>query len=169
MIAFWIAAAGLSAVVAGLVLRGAAQRPAVDDAQTRLEPHRRRLAEVERLAIDGLLAEAELKAARAEAGRGLLPPPTRPKAGAATGLARARSWSPCRRGLRRWPSASMSLSAVPTCPTSPTPSASPSGRRPTVQLEPEKIAAVLEASPPAGPPRPNRWCSWPRPAPWPAT
>lgn len=72
MIAFWIAATGLSAVTAGLVLRGAARARPVDDAQTRLEPHRRRLAEVERLAMDGLLAEDELKAARAEAGRGLL-------------------------------------------------------------------------------------------------
>ena len=42
------------------------------DAEARLEPHRRRLAEVERLAADGLLAEVELKAARAEAGRSLL-------------------------------------------------------------------------------------------------
>lgn len=72
MIAFWIAAAGLSAATAGLVLRGAARARPVDDAQARLEPHRRRLAEVERLALDGLLAETELKAARAEAGRGLL-------------------------------------------------------------------------------------------------
>ena len=72
MIAFWIAATGLSAVTAGLVLRGAARARPVDDAQARLEPHRRRLAEVERLAMDGLLAETELKAARAEAGRGLL-------------------------------------------------------------------------------------------------
>jgi len=72
MIAFWIAATGLSAVTAGLVLRGAARARPVDDAQTRLEPHRRRLAEVERLAVDGLLAQDELKAARAEAGRGLL-------------------------------------------------------------------------------------------------
>lgn len=72
MIAFWIAAAGLSAATAGLVLRGAARARPVDDAQTRLEPHRRRLAEVERLALDGLLAQDELKAARAEAGRGLL-------------------------------------------------------------------------------------------------
>lgn len=72
MIAFWIAATGLSAVTAGLVLRGAARARPVDDAQARLEPHRRRLAEVERLALDGLLAQDELKAARAEAGRGLL-------------------------------------------------------------------------------------------------
>nr|WP_295112492.1 c-type cytochrome biogenesis protein CcmI [uncultured Caulobacter sp.] len=72
MIAFWIAATGLSAVTAGLVLRGAARARPVDDAQTRLEPHRRRLAEVERLAMDGLLAQDELKAARAEAARGLL-------------------------------------------------------------------------------------------------
>jgi cytochrome c-type biogenesis protein CcmH len=72
MIAFWIAAAGLSVVTAGLVLREAARARPVDDTETRLEPHRRRLAEVERLAQDGLLAEDELKAARAEAGRGLL-------------------------------------------------------------------------------------------------
>ncbi len=72
MIAFWIAATGLSAVTAGLVLRGAARARPVDDAQARLEPHRRRLAEVERLALDGLFAQDELKAARAEAGRGLL-------------------------------------------------------------------------------------------------
>lgn len=72
MIAFWIAATGLSVVTAGLVLRGAARARPVDDAQARLEPHRRRLAEVERLALDGLLAQDELKAARAEAGRGLL-------------------------------------------------------------------------------------------------
>lgn len=72
MIAFWIAAAGLSAGTAGLVLREAARARPVDDAEARLEPHRRRLAEVERLALDGLLAPTELKAARAEAGRGLL-------------------------------------------------------------------------------------------------
>ena len=48
------------------------QGDAVRDAEARLEPHRRRLAEVERLAADGLLAEVELKAARAEAGRSLL-------------------------------------------------------------------------------------------------
>lgn len=72
MIAFWIAATGLSAATAGLVLRGAARARPVDDAQTRLEPHRRRMAEVERLALDGLLAQDELKAARAEAARGLL-------------------------------------------------------------------------------------------------
>lgn len=72
MIAFWIAATGLSAVTAGMVLRGAARARPIDDAQARLEPHRRRLAEVERLAIDGLLAPDELKTARAEAARGLL-------------------------------------------------------------------------------------------------
>ena len=46
MIAFWIAAAALSVVTAGLVLRGAARARPVDDAETRLEPHRRRLAEI---------------------------------------------------------------------------------------------------------------------------
>ena len=61
MIAFWIAAAGLSVATAGLVLRGAARARPVDDAQARLEPHRRRLAEVERLAIEQRL---DVKGAR---------------------------------------------------------------------------------------------------------
>ena len=67
MIAFWIAATGLSAVTAGLVLRGAAKARPVDDADTRLEPHRRRLAEVERLAAvverdlpNGVCAQIEM-------------------------------------------------------------------------------------------------------------
>jgi len=76
MIAFWIAAAGLSAVVAALVLRGAARASLVvgagggDDAS--LAVHRRQLSEIDDLAARGLLADAELKGARAEAGRRLI-------------------------------------------------------------------------------------------------
>lgn len=74
MIAFWIAAAGLSAVVAALVLRGAARAAVAvgggDDAS--LAVHRRQLSEIDDLAERGLLADAELKAARAEAGRRLI-------------------------------------------------------------------------------------------------
>jgi cytochrome c-type biogenesis protein CcmH len=72
MIGFWIAAAGLSAAVAALVLRGAARGlvPAGDDPA--LAVHRRQLSEIDDLAERGLLAQGELKAARAEAGRRLL-------------------------------------------------------------------------------------------------
>ncbi|TCS12095.1 c-type cytochrome biogenesis protein CcmI [Caulobacter sp. BK020] len=90
MIAFWIAAAGLSAVVAALVLRGAARASAAasaggDDAS--LAVHRRQLSEIDDLAERGLLADAELKGARAEAARRLIAaadhqapwPPTDPK------------------------------------------------------------------------------------------
>ncbi|EJL29660.1 cytochrome c-type biogenesis protein CcmI [Caulobacter sp. AP07] len=76
MIAFWIAAAGLSAVVAALVLRGAARASMVMDAgggdDASLAVHRRQLSEIDDLAERGLLADAELKAARAEAGRRLI-------------------------------------------------------------------------------------------------
>lgn len=72
MIAFWIAAAGLSAVVAALMLRGAARASlgAGDDGS--LVVHRRQLSEIDDLAERGLLADAELKGARAEAGRRLI-------------------------------------------------------------------------------------------------
>lgn len=71
MFAFWIAAAVLSAAAAGLVLaRGKhAAAPGEDPA---IAVHRRQLAEIDDLAERGLLAEGELKAARAEAGRRLL-------------------------------------------------------------------------------------------------
>ncbi|KQV56152.1 MULTISPECIES: c-type cytochrome biogenesis protein CcmI [unclassified Caulobacter] len=145
MIAFWIAAAGLSAATAGLVLRGAARARPVDDAQTRLEPHRRRLAEVERLAIDGLLAETELKAARVEAGRGLL-----------AAADQAESWPRDGLGPRKAVVAAIGAACVataglyvvlgrPELPDQPYAqrvaewkAADPS------TLEPEKIAAVLE-------------------------
>ncbi|MBO9709137.1 MAG: c-type cytochrome biogenesis protein CcmI [Caulobacter sp.] len=72
MIAFWIAAAGLSAVVAGLVLREAAQASHGGGDDASLAVHRRQLAEIDDLAERGLLAGAELKTARTEAGRRLL-------------------------------------------------------------------------------------------------
>ncbi|CAN5145754.1 c-type cytochrome biogenesis protein CcmI [soil metagenome] len=76
MLAFWIAAAGLSAVVSALVLRGAARASLAvgagggDDAS--LAVHRRQMSEIDDLAERGLLADGELKAARAEVGRRLI-------------------------------------------------------------------------------------------------
>ncbi|MDB5455283.1 MAG: ccmI [Caulobacter sp.] len=72
MIAFWIAAAGLSAATAALVLRGAARAVAVAGEDVGVAVHRRQLAEIDDLAQRGLLAETELRAARTEAGRRLL-------------------------------------------------------------------------------------------------
>jgi cytochrome c-type biogenesis protein CcmH len=72
MIAFWIAAAGLSAVVAALMLRGAAQASLGGGDDASLAVHRRQLSEIDDLAERGLLADAELKGARAEAGRRLI-------------------------------------------------------------------------------------------------
>ena len=65
MFAFWIAAAVLSAAAAGLVLaRG--KRAAAPGEDPALAVHRRQLAEIDDLAERGLLAEGELKAARAK-------------------------------------------------------------------------------------------------------
>lgn len=72
MIGFWIAAAGLSAAVAALVLRGAARGLASAGDDPALAVHRRQLSEIDELAERGLLAQGELKAARAEAARRLL-------------------------------------------------------------------------------------------------
>ena len=72
MIAFWIAAAGLSAVVAALMLRGAARASLGVSDDASLAVHRRQLSEIDDLAERGLLADAELKGARAEAGRRLI-------------------------------------------------------------------------------------------------
>jgi cytochrome c-type biogenesis protein CcmH len=72
MIAFWIAAAVLSAAAAALMLRmgaRAAVGPAEDPAVALL---RRQISEIDELAERGLLADSERKAARAEAGRRLL-------------------------------------------------------------------------------------------------
>lgn len=72
MIAFWIAAAVLSAAAAALMLRmgvRAAVGPAEDPAVALL---RRQISEIDELAERGLLADSERNAARAEAGRRLL-------------------------------------------------------------------------------------------------
>jgi cytochrome c-type biogenesis protein CcmH len=87
MIAFWIAAAGLSAVVAALMLRGAARASVGVGDDASLAVHRRQLSEIDDLADRGLLADGELKTARAEAGRRLIAaadhqaawPPANPK------------------------------------------------------------------------------------------
>ena len=73
MLAFWIAAAALSAAVGWLMLSGsrAAERR-VGQGDPALAVHRRQLTEIDDLAARGLLPEDELKAARAEAGRRLL-------------------------------------------------------------------------------------------------
>jgi cytochrome c-type biogenesis protein CcmH len=71
MIVFWIVAGVLSAVAAGLVLQRAAAAPAgPDDAAAPV--YRRQLAEIEELAARGLIADAEKRSAKAEAGRRLL-------------------------------------------------------------------------------------------------
>ena len=72
MIEFWIAAALLSAIAAALVVFRAirlAGRPAADPT---VDVYRRQLSEIDELADRGLLADAEHKAARAEAARRLL-------------------------------------------------------------------------------------------------
>ncbi len=72
MITFSIAAVLLSALAAVLILQrasGAARRP---DSDPTLAVYRRQLGEIDDLAERGLLAEGELKAARAEAARRLL-------------------------------------------------------------------------------------------------
>jgi len=72
MITFSIAAVLLSVVAAALILQraaGAARRPDVDPT---LGIYRRQLHEIDDLAERGLLAEGELRAARAEASRRLL-------------------------------------------------------------------------------------------------
>ncbi len=168
MIAFWIAATGLSAVTAGLVLRGAAKARPVNDADTRLEPHRRRLAEVERLALDGLLSQDELKAARAEAGRGLLA-----AADQAEHWTAGRRWSAqgCGGDRRRGCVAAIGLYLFFGHPELPDQAfakrvAEWKAADPAT-LAPDQIAAVLESVVATSPRRSSRWCSWPRPA-WPA-
>ena len=72
MILFSIAAVLLSALAAALILQraaGAARRPEVDPT---LAVYRRQLTEIDDLAERGLLAEGELRTARAEASRRLL-------------------------------------------------------------------------------------------------
>ncbi len=145
MIAFWIAAAGLSAVVAALVLRGAAgaSLSAGDDAS--LAVHRRQLSEIDDLAERGLLADGELKAARAEAGRRLI-----------AAADRQTPWSPASPKARPLILAVAALAplvalAVYMQVGVPGLADQPFLKRVTQwrasdpgQLEPEKIAAVLE-------------------------
>ena len=72
MLTFSIAAALLSALVAALILQRASGAARNTDADPTLAVYRRQLSEIEDLADRGLLGEAELKAARAEAARRLL-------------------------------------------------------------------------------------------------
>ena len=72
MIAFWIAAAVLSAAAAMLMLARGARAAAGPAENPALAVHRRQLAEIDELAERGLIPEDERRAARAEAGRRLL-------------------------------------------------------------------------------------------------
>ena len=72
MILFSLAAVLLSALAAMLILTRAASAAGSRDADPTLALYRRQLSEIDDLAERGLLAEGELKAARAEAGRRLL-------------------------------------------------------------------------------------------------
>jgi cytochrome c-type biogenesis protein CcmH len=72
MIAFWISAAGLSAAAGALVLRNAARSSVADGVPSDIQAHKKQLTEIDRLAEGGLLDAAERDAARAEAGRRLL-------------------------------------------------------------------------------------------------
>jgi cytochrome c-type biogenesis protein CcmH len=72
MIAFSIAAVLLSAVAAALILQRAACAARRSDADPTLAVYRRQVSEIDDLAERGLLAEGELRAARAEASRRLL-------------------------------------------------------------------------------------------------
>jgi cytochrome c-type biogenesis protein CcmH len=73
MIAFWVAAALISAVAAGLVLHAAAQAALNAGSQDpTLALYRRQLTEIDDLADRGLIAPGERKGAHAEAARRLL-------------------------------------------------------------------------------------------------
>ncbi len=72
MITFSIAAVLLSALAAALILQRAAGAARRSDADPTLAVYRRQLSEIDDLAERGLLADGELKAARAEAARRLL-------------------------------------------------------------------------------------------------
>lgn len=72
MITFSIAAVLLSALAAVLILQRASGAARQTDADPTLALYRRQLSEIDDLAERGLLAEGELKAARAEAARRLL-------------------------------------------------------------------------------------------------
>ena len=145
MIAFWIAAAGLSALVATLMLRGAARASLGVSDDASLAVHRRQLSEIDDLAERGLLADAELKGARAEAGRRLI--------AAADHQA---PWPPANPRLRPLVlvlAAVAPLLAIgiyglvgaPGLPDQPSLKRVAEWRRSDLtQLEPQKVAAVLE-------------------------
>src|SRR5580700_542858 len=91
MIAFWIAAALLSAAVAVLIVlrsaRAQAREPGEDPT---LAVYRRQLSEIDDLAARGLLPDAERRSARTEAARRLLAAAdAAPAAGGAGGKGRA--------------------------------------------------------------------------------
>lgn len=89
MIAFWIAAAVLSAAAAALMLAMAQRAGVAVGEDPAVAVHRRQLAEIDDLAERGLLAEDERKAARAEAGRRLLAAADHQEQAAGTGGRRA--------------------------------------------------------------------------------
>lgn len=73
MIVFWIAVGVISAAVAGLILRRAAQAAAAPPGSDSTLPlYRRQLAEIDELADRGLIAADERRSAHAEAARRLL-------------------------------------------------------------------------------------------------
>jgi cytochrome c-type biogenesis protein CcmH len=84
MITFSIAAVLLSALAAVLILQRASGAARRRDADPTLALYRRQLSEIDDLAERGLLAEGELKAARAEAARRLLGAAKRAEAPAET-------------------------------------------------------------------------------------
>lgn len=83
MFEFWIAAALLSALAVALVLLRAAQLARRPLADPTVDVYRRQLSEIDELAERGLLADAERKSARAEAGRRLLTAADEAQAGGA--------------------------------------------------------------------------------------
>jgi cytochrome c-type biogenesis protein CcmH len=72
MIAFWIAAALLSAAVAALVVHFSGREPQAARVDPAASVYRRQLDEIDEMAGRGLLADEEREAARAEAARRLL-------------------------------------------------------------------------------------------------
>jgi cytochrome c-type biogenesis protein CcmH len=145
MIAFWIAAAGLSAVVAALVLRDAARASVAVGDDASVAVHRRQLSEIDDLAERGLLADAELKGARAEAGRRLIAAADRQDAWPAPNPKLRPLVVTLAAGAPMVALAAYMLIGAPGFPDQPfiTRVAQWRNTDPT-QLEPQKIAAVLE-------------------------
>ncbi len=148
MIGFWIAAAVLSALAAALVLQRAARLAGRPDANPTVDVYRRQLSEIDELADRGLLAESELRSARAEAARRLLHAADEAKSGSAAPKAS--------RGVRLWvilaavagPLAAVAIYLVLGSPGAPD---QPFAQRLSrwrgapdpSQLEPAQMAAVL--------------------------